>query len=62
MVTVTVTVPALAAVGTVTVIEPLVSEVIAAGLAPKVTDEALSRLVPVMVTELPPAVGPTEEG
>ena len=47
-----------ACAGTVTVIEVAVFEVIVAGVPPKVTELAPLRLVPVNVTDVPPAVGP----
>ena len=58
VVTVTSTVPALpaGAVAVTEVADLTVNE--AAAVAPKLTAEALVRLVPVMVTVVPPAVGP----
>ncbi len=45
--------------GEVTVMEPVVSAVIVPGLAvPKSTAVALDKLEPLMVTVVPPAVGP----
>lgn len=57
VVTVTSTVPALS-VGEVTVIAAADSAVIMPGVAPKLTAEADERLAPLMVTVVPPAVGP----
>ena len=57
VVTVTSTAPALPA-GAVAVIDVAESAVTVAALAPKSTAVAESRLVPVMTTEVPPAVGP----
>ena len=56
VVTVTSTVPVPA--GEVAVIEPAVSAVMVAALVPKSTAVAPERLVPVMVTEVPPPAGP----
>jgi hypothetical protein len=57
VVTVTSTVPALPE-GAVAVMEVAESLVIAPEEAPKLTVVAFSRLVPVIVTEVPPALGP----
>ena len=57
VVTVTSTVPALSA-GEVTVIAVADSAVMMPGVAPKLTAEADERLAPLMVTEVPPTVGP----
>ena len=57
VVTVTSTVPALSA-GEVAVIAVAESAVMMPGVAPKLTAEADERLAPLMVTEVPPAVGP----
>ncbi len=59
MVTVTSTVPALA-LGEVAVIEVALSAVMVPAEAPKLTVVAPLRLVPVMVTLVPPAVGPDD--
>ena len=44
--------------GDVTVIEPVVFAVMAAEVVPKVTEAAADKFVPVIVTLVPPAVGP----
>ena len=56
VVTVTSTVPVPA--GAVAVIELAVSPVMVAGVDPKSTAVAPPRLLPAMVTEVPPVVGP----
>ena len=59
VVTVTVTRPAdLAGAVTVTLVEVLA--VIVASVPPNVTDVAPARFVPVMVTDIPPLVGPDD--
>jgi hypothetical protein len=44
--------------GAVTVIEPALFAVMAAAVVPKVTEVAPDKFVPVIVTLVPPAVGP----
>jgi hypothetical protein len=57
VVTATRTVPA-AFAGAVTEIDVALLETIVAELPPNVTAEGLARLVPVMITVIPPLVGP----
>ncbi len=59
MVTVTSTVAA-ASAGAVAVIEVAESAVITPDDGPKLTDVAPERFVPVMVTAVPPAIGPDD--